>query len=80
MERTQHTAIETMMEQLIANGSEDMASVFAGLFDLAMRIERNLTIHFASRIARFTLKYSALRDGYPISCSYMQGVLICPDK
>jgi putative transposase len=40
MERIQHTAIETMMEQLIANGSEDMASVFAGLFDLAMRIER----------------------------------------
>ena len=40
MERIQHTAIETMMEQLIVNGSEDMASVFAGLFDLAMRIER----------------------------------------
>ena len=28
------------MEQLIAHGSEDMASVFTGLFDLAMRIER----------------------------------------
>jgi hypothetical protein len=28
------------MEQLIESGSEDMASVFAGLFDLAMRIER----------------------------------------
>ena len=28
------------MEQLIANGAEDMASVFSGLFDLAMRIER----------------------------------------
>ena len=40
MERTHHTAIETMMEQLLANGSEDMASVFAGLFDLAMGIER----------------------------------------
>jgi len=39
MQRTQDMAIETMMEQLIANGSEDMASVFAGLFDLAMRIE-----------------------------------------
>jgi hypothetical protein len=25
---------------LIANGSEEMASVFVGLFDLAMRIER----------------------------------------
>jgi putative transposase len=40
MQRTQDMAIETMMEQLIANGSEDMGSVFAGLFDLAMRIER----------------------------------------
>jgi len=40
MQRSQDMAIETMMEQLIANGSEDMASVFAGLFDLAMRIER----------------------------------------
>jgi transposase-like protein len=28
------------MEQLIENGTEDMASVFAGLFNLAMRIER----------------------------------------
>jgi transposase-like protein len=28
------------MEQLIENGSEEMASVFAGLFNLAMRIER----------------------------------------
>jgi hypothetical protein len=28
------------MEQLIANGSEDMGVVFASLFDLAMRIER----------------------------------------
>ncbi len=28
------------MEQLIESGSEEMASVFAGLFNLAMRIER----------------------------------------
>jgi len=40
MRREQDTAIEALMEQLIANGSEDMAAVFAGLFDLAMRIER----------------------------------------
>ena len=40
MRRDQDTAIEALMEQLIANGSEDMAAVFAGLFDLAMRIER----------------------------------------
>ena len=40
MRQTQDTAIEALMEQLIENGSENMASVFAGLFDLAMRIER----------------------------------------
>lgn len=40
MRQTQDTAIGSLMEQLIENGSEDMASVFAGLFDLAMRIER----------------------------------------
>ena len=40
MWRDQDTAIEALMEQLIANGAEDMASVFSGLFDLAMRIER----------------------------------------
>ena len=34
------TEIERLMEQIISNGAEDMASVFAGLFDLAMRIER----------------------------------------
>ncbi len=39
--RQEHDAvIEDLMEQIIANGTEDMASVFAGLFDLAMRIER----------------------------------------
>jgi putative transposase len=40
MRQMQDTAIELLMEQLIESGSEDMASVFAGLFDLAMRIER----------------------------------------
>ena len=40
MRRDQDTAIEALMEQLIANGAEDLASVFSGLFDLAMRIER----------------------------------------
>ncbi|MFQ5344127.1 MAG: IS256 family transposase [Anaerolineae bacterium] len=34
------TSIEALMEQLIESGSEEMASVFAGLFNLAMRIER----------------------------------------
>ncbi len=40
MRRDQDNALEALMEQLIENGSEEMASVFAGLFNLAMRIER----------------------------------------
>ena len=40
MRRDQDMVIEAAMEQLIAHGAEDMASVFAGLFDLAMRFER----------------------------------------
>ena len=36
----QDNAVEALMEQLIENGTEEMASVFAGLFNLAMRIER----------------------------------------
>ena len=40
MRRDQDSALEALMEQLIESGSEEMASVFAGLFNLAMRIER----------------------------------------
>ena len=40
MRQEQDTEIERLMEQIISSGSEDMASVFAGLFNLAMRIER----------------------------------------
>ena len=40
MRSTDDTAIETLMEQLISNGAEDMGPVFARLFELAMRIER----------------------------------------
>ena len=40
MRQEHDTEIERLMEQIISSGSEDMASVFAGLFDLAMRIER----------------------------------------
>ena len=40
MRREQDTAIEGFMEQWVARRSEDMASVFARLFDLAMRIDR----------------------------------------
>ena len=40
MRREQDKSIEALMEQLIESGPEDMAEVFAGLFNLAMRIER----------------------------------------
>ncbi len=40
MRRDQDSALEALLEQLIESGSEEMASVFAGLFNLAMRIER----------------------------------------
>lgn len=40
MRNIEDMAIEAVMEQLIENGAEDMGAVFAGLFDLAMRIER----------------------------------------
>ncbi len=40
MRRDQDNALEALMEQLIESGSEEMASVFAGLFNLAMWIER----------------------------------------
>ena len=39
--RQEHgTEIEQLMEQIISSGAEDRASVFAGLFDLAMQVER----------------------------------------
>ena len=40
MRKDQDNALEALMELLIENGTEEMASVFAGLFNLAMRIER----------------------------------------
>ncbi len=40
MRREQDRSIEALMEQLIESGSEGMGAVFAGLFNLAMRIER----------------------------------------
>ena len=40
MRSEQDRIIEALMEQLIEGGAEDMAAVFAGLFNLAMRFER----------------------------------------
>jgi putative transposase len=40
MRKDQDNALEALMEHLIESGTEEMASVFAGLFNLAMRIER----------------------------------------
>jgi len=40
MRKPHDTELAGLMEQIISNGAEDMGSVFAGLFDLAMRLER----------------------------------------
>ena len=40
MRKDQDSAVEALVEQLIEGGSENVATVFAGLFNLAMRIER----------------------------------------
>ncbi len=40
MRTNEGTSTEALMEQLIETGPEDMAAVFAGFFNLAMRIER----------------------------------------
>ena len=40
MRKDQDSAVEALVEQLIEGGSKNMATVFAGLFNLAMRIER----------------------------------------
>ena len=39
MRKDQDSAVEALVEQLIEGGSKNMATVFAGLFNLAMRIE-----------------------------------------
>lgn len=41
MRKVEDSAVAAVMEQLIENGAEDMGAVFASLFDLAMRLERD---------------------------------------
>ena len=38
MDRQKHTGLDAILEQLIERGADDMANVFARMFDLAMRI------------------------------------------
>ena len=40
MDRQRDTGLEAILEQLIEHGADDMANIFARMFDLAMRIER----------------------------------------
>ena len=40
MSETEGRIIAELMEQLIAHGPERMGEVFAGLFNLALRLER----------------------------------------
>lgn len=62
MRNEQDTAIEALMEQLISNGVDDIGPVFASLFDLAMRIERERFLG-AGHYER-----SASRRGYANGC------------
>ena len=52
MRKDQDSAVEALVEQLIEGGSENMATVFAGLFNLAMRIERERFLAPATMSAR----------------------------
>lgn len=40
MDNDQDNAVATIMEQLIEGGPDQMAGVFATMFEMAMRIER----------------------------------------
>ena len=40
MDKRHDTVLETLMEQLIEGGAENMGLVYARVFDLAMQIER----------------------------------------
>ncbi|MEC5293566.1 hypothetical protein VSX64_24105 [Aurantimonas sp. C2-6-R+9] len=40
MDKRQDTAVEAILEQLIEQGPNDMARVFARAFELAMQMER----------------------------------------
>jgi len=40
MDRQKDTGLEVILEQLIEHGADDMANIFAQVFELAMRIER----------------------------------------
>ncbi len=40
MDEPKHAGLEGILEQLIEHGVDDMANIFARMFELAMRIER----------------------------------------
>ena len=58
MDKRHDTVLETLMEQLIEGGAENMGLVFARVFDLAMQIERERflapSITSAARLGRAT--------------------------
>ena len=58
MDKRHDTVLETLMEQLIEGGAENMGLVFARVFDLAMQIERERFLgaqHYErSRLGRAT--------------------------
>ena len=80
MDRQQGTGLEGILEQLIEHGADDMANVFARMFELAMRIERERFLgagHYerAASMKRL-LRSSTTRMGRVRLCSGVQGAAV----
>ena len=70
MDKRHDTVLETLMEQLIEGGAENMGLVFARVFDLAMQIERERFLgaqHYERSPSRqgYTNGYKAKRIDTP---------------
>jgi putative transposase len=58
MDKLHHMALDGLMEQLIEGGAENIGTVFARLFELAMQIERERFL------GTQPYKYCPSRQGY----------------
>ena len=76
MRKHHDTGLAGLMEQIISNGAEDMGSVFSGLFDLAMRLEREQHHDHAVATedprAQPCGKYMAIHAGQLVIKSHLQ--------
>ena len=77
MDKRHDTVLETLMEQLIEGGAENMGLVFARVFDLAMQIERERFLgaqHYERSPSRqgYANGYKAKADRYARGYSHGQ--------